>query len=53
MINDEECAHFLAEFTAACHHHPPHPILKIDESNWYLVMTATEVVAESGAESVY
>jgi hypothetical protein len=53
MINDEECAHFLAELTAAYYHYPPHLILNFDESNWHLMMTGTEVVAERGAESVH
>jgi hypothetical protein len=53
MINDEECAHFLAELTVAYYHDLPHLILTFNESNWYLVMTGTEVVAEMRPESLH
>jgi hypothetical protein len=53
MINDEEGVHFLAELTAAYYHYPPHHILKFAESNWYLMMMGTEVVAKRGAELIH
>jgi transposase len=52
VLDEEECAHFMANLIAAHHRYPPSSIVNFDESNWHLVMADDQTVATRGAETV-
>jgi hypothetical protein len=52
VLDEEECAHFMANLFAAHHPDPPSLIMNFDKPNWGLVMADDETVATRGAETV-
>jgi hypothetical protein len=53
VIRDEACVHFLTQLYAAYHRYPPHLTLNFDESNWPIVISREQTVAERDTESVH
>jgi hypothetical protein len=52
-ISDAECAVFMSDIFMAFRRYPPSNIVNFDESNWRLVMSGEQTVAERGAETVH
>jgi hypothetical protein len=52
-VNDEECALFMAQLLTAFQMYPPSNIINFDESNWHLVMSGEQTVANRGDETVH